>query len=83
MMYCSLFLQDFPECEWFLRFCYGDPPPEDSLVHQLRTLTPDTVNDLVLRLNVPYSHVKKFKDKLSKAAMMKIASSEKLDTVLW
>ena len=82
---CYLF-QDFPNLPWFLRFCYGDEPPSDTMAYQCKTLSADNIDSIVKEYPVPYSQIKvilkniKLKDETKK----RIAEYEtKLDTVLW
>ncbi|ESO89374.1 hypothetical protein LOTGIDRAFT_229223 [Lottia gigantea] len=76
--------KDFEALPWFLPFCFGESAPEDSLVRRCRDVTADNVNDLVAEFDVPYSHIKTFKDKLTEKSKARIASYEpKIDTVLW
>ena len=75
---------DFPALPWFLPFCFGSPAPAESMVARCRDLTQENVNELIKEFQIPYSHLKKFKEQLTEKSKAKIAEhEEKLDTVLW
>lgn len=75
---------DFAALPWFLPFCFGDDAPVDSMVHRCKDITQENVNSLVTELDIPYSHIKQFKQELTEESKVRIAKyEEKLDTVLW
>lgn len=77
-------MQDFPNLPWFLRFCYGEEPPSDTIAYQCKSLTNENINQIVKEYPVPFAHVKQHKDKLNNEAKGRIAEYEqKVDTVLW
>ena len=54
------------------------------MVHNCRDLTADNVNELVKEYDIPYSHIKNYKDKLTEESKARIAAyTPKLDTVIW
>lgn len=76
--------KDFPNLPWFLRFCFGDDPPSDTIAYQCKALSADNINTIVNEYPVPYSQVKQFKDQLTNETKGRIAGYEaKVDTVLW
>ena len=76
--------KDFPALPWFLPFCFGTPAPAETMVARCRDLTAANVNDLLKEFDIPYSHLKQFKDHLNETSKAKIAArEEKLDTILW
>ena len=84
MYYISLFpLQDFPALPWFLPYCFGTPPPDDTMVKRCKDITAENVNDLLKEFPIPYSHIKQHKDKLTSESKGRIAAGDKLDTILW
>ncbi|XP_062581913.1 uncharacterized protein LOC134243699 [Saccostrea cucullata] len=69
---------------WFLPFCFGETPPEGSLVHKFRSITQSNINEVLLDHNVPYTKVRPFITYLTDEIKGKIAKhEEKLDTILW
>jgi hypothetical protein len=75
---------DFPTLPWFLPYCFGDPAPADSVVHKCKDLSSENVSELVLDIDIPFSHIKQYKDQLSPEAKAAIArNSKKLDTIIW
>ena len=68
---------------WFLPFCYGTPAPDESMVAQCRDINEDSVNEMLNKYNLPFSHVKQFASKLTDESKAKIARTDKLDQVLW
>nr|XP_034307490.1 uncharacterized protein LOC105347606 [Crassostrea gigas] len=69
---------------WFLPFCFGESPPEDSLVHKFRSITESNVNELLRDHDVPYTKVKPLIGHITDEIKGKIAQrEEKLDTILW
>lgn len=78
--------KDFPTMDWFLPFCYGCNAPEGSYIDKCRSVTDDTVNDLLAEFPLPFAQIKtKCKiASLTDVSKAKIAECEaKLDTVLW
>lgn len=39
--------------DWFLRFCFGDPAPEDSVVHAWKNLNLDTFHEIYAKFYSP------------------------------
>lgn len=68
---------------WFLPFCFGESAPEDSMVKHCQTVTAENVNDLLKEFPIPYTHIKQHKDQLTAESKARIATTDKLDTVLW
>ena len=77
-----LSLQDF-SLPWFLPYCYGSAAPEDSPVHHCKSLTAENVNDLLKEFDLPYTHVKSFKDNLVEESKAKIAATDKINQIIW
>ncbi|KAK0048370.1 hypothetical protein Bpfe_022157 [Biomphalaria pfeifferi] len=77
--------RDFPSAKWFLSYCFGTgSPPVESMVEICQTLSEENVNDLIQIWEIPYSVLKKYKDKLNPESKRRIAEYEpKLDTILW
>ncbi|KAK2158796.1 hypothetical protein LSH36_164g11008 [Paralvinella palmiformis] len=75
--------KDFPNLPWFLHYCFGAPAPEGTTVHYFATMTEQNVNELIHQHPVPFSHVKKLKDKLTDDSKQLIAECDKLDQVIW
>ncbi|XP_033635030.1 uncharacterized protein LOC117296291 [Asterias rubens] len=76
--------KDFANLPWFLPFCYGKRAPIDSMVQNCSRMTHTNVNGLLLLYNVPYAHVKTFKDSLNEESKELISRREAmLDTLLW
>ncbi|XP_064628385.1 uncharacterized protein LOC135487986 [Lineus longissimus] len=76
--------EDFPNLPWFLPYCFGVPAPEDSVVHKCKVLNQENVSELVLNVDIPFSHIKQYKDKLTPEAKVAIVkSTKKLDTIIW
>ncbi|XP_071114112.1 uncharacterized protein [Haliotis cracherodii] len=75
---------DFAVLPWFLPFCFGANSPEGSMVERCRDVTEANVNDLIKEYDVPYTHVKEHKARLTEDSKARLAAYEtKLDTVLW
>ena len=75
---------DFPALPWFLPFCFGTPAPQETMVARCRELTTANINELIKEFQIPYSHLKQFKERLTNDSKARIAShEEKLDTILW
>ena len=75
---------DFPALPWFLPFCFGTPAPQETMVARCRELTTVNINELIKEFQIPYSHLKQFKERLTNDSKARIAShEEKLDTILW
>ncbi|XP_062598671.1 uncharacterized protein LOC134260104 [Saccostrea cucullata] len=69
---------------WFLPFCFGETPPEGSLVHKFRSIRQSNINEVLLDHNIPYTKVRPFITYLTDEIKGKIAKhEEKLDTILW
>lgn len=76
--------RDFPALPWFLPFCFGTPAPEGTMVARCREITNANINTLIKEFQIPYSHLKQFKEHLNNESKARIAShEEKLDTILW
>ena len=76
--------KDFPALPWFLPFCFGTAAPSETMVARCRDLTAENVNALIKEFQIPYSHLKQFKEHLNNDSKARIASyEEKLDTILW
>lgn len=74
---------DFPSLPWFLKFCYGERAPEDSIVSSCKDLTKGNVNELVQSFEIPFTHVKNWIRHLTDDSKKAIALREKIDTLLW
>ncbi|XP_067674466.1 uncharacterized protein [Haliotis asinina] len=75
---------DFEALPWFLPYCFGENPPSGSMVERCRDITEANVNDLITEYDVPYTHIKEHKAKLTDNSKARLAAYEsKLDTVLW
>ncbi|XP_061179409.1 uncharacterized protein LOC133188033 [Saccostrea echinata] len=69
---------------WFLPFCFGESPPEDSLVFKSRSITQSNINEILQDHNIPYTKVRSFIAHLTDEIKGKIAQrEEKMDTILW
>ena len=76
--------KDFPALPWFLPFCFGAPAPEGTMISRCQNLTAANINNLIKEFQIPYSHLKQFKQHLNSESKARIAShEEKLDTILW
>ena len=76
--------KDFPALPWFLPFCFGTAAPSETMVARCRDLTAENVNALIKEFQIPYSHLKQFKEHLNNDSKARVASyEEKLDTILW
>ncbi|XP_038059429.1 uncharacterized protein LOC119730532 [Patiria miniata] len=75
--------KDFPSVPWFLPYCYGKSAPYDSTVYNCSNLSERNVNNLLRLYDIPYAHVKRFKQVLTEESKELISGKEKLDTVLW
>lgn len=76
--------KDFPALPWFLPFCFGTPAPEGTMISRCQNLTRANINNLIQEFQIPYSHLKQFKEHLNSESKARIAShEEKLDTILW
>ncbi|KAH9514771.1 hypothetical protein Btru_023606 [Bulinus truncatus] len=77
--------KDFPGATWFLPYCFGTGTVmEDSLVKVCQDLNEENVNESIKKFKIPYSVLKKYKDRLNSESKQRIAEYEpKLDTVLW
>ena len=54
------------------------------MVSKCALVNADNVNELVSSYDVPYTHIKEYKNKLTDASKKRIAQYEaKVDTVLW
>ena len=83
VVYTLYIVQDF-SVPWFLPFCFGDAPPEDSLVCKYRTITDTNVNELIRDHDVPFLKLKPYIGHVNDNMKGKIAQrEEKLDTILW
>ncbi|XP_072023498.1 uncharacterized protein [Amphiura filiformis] len=76
--------KDFPELPWFLPFCFGEAAPDGTMVSKCSLVNKDNLNELIESYEVPYTHIKEHKNKLTNESKKRIAEYEtKLDTVLW
>ncbi len=53
------------------------------MVKHCQTVTAENVNDLLKEFPIPYTHIKQHKDQLTAESKARIATTDKLDTVLW
>ncbi len=53
------------------------------MVHRCKTLSGETVNDLLKEYPIPYSHIKAHKALLTPESKAVIAASDTLDTIIW
>ncbi len=53
------------------------------MVNSCKDLTADNVNDLIKEFNIPYSHLKKYKEALLAESKARIAAYSPLDQILW
>jgi len=75
--------KDFPQCPWFLPFCFGKPIPDEAISTESTTLTEENVSEVLLTTDVDYTVVRKFKEKLTSNAKERVATYSPIDTVLW
>lgn len=77
--------KDFPQCPWFLPFCFGKPIPDEAISTTISstTLTEENVSEVLLTTDVDYTVVRKFKEKLTSNAKERVATYSPIDTVLW
>ncbi|XP_033112656.1 uncharacterized protein LOC117113434 isoform X2 [Anneissia japonica] len=75
--------RDFPECTWFLPYCFGAPAPEGSVVSACTELNKANVNELLQNVKIPFAHLKEFKNTLTTDSKITIAKYTSLDTILW
>ena len=54
-----------------------------TLVACCKNVTAETVNDLLHQFDIPYSHIKKFNKQLTNQSKARLATVEKVDTILW
>jgi hypothetical protein len=67
-------IKDFPALPWFLPFCFGTSVPEETMVSRCRDLTIANINNLIKEFQIPYSHLKQFKEHLNDESKARIAS---------
>lgn len=81
---CHLHPSDDFKLSWFLPYCFGTPAPRGSLAHNCMDLNEKTLNEKLKTCDIPYAHIRQFKDALTVENKVRIASSEpQLDTILW
>ena len=75
--------KDFPQCPWFLPFCFGKPMPENVSVPAAPDITAENICEMIMSADIDYSVARKFASSLNVPAKERISRYTKLDTVLW
>ena len=75
--------KDFPQCTWFLPFCFGKAVPEGCIVAESLQMNGDDISEVVMTTDIDYSIVRKWHKSLNVPAKERIARYSKLDTILW
>lgn len=75
---------DFVNAPWFLKYCYGEAPPDDTVLQRTTQINKDTVNSIVEEVAVPFTHVRQYQNELTNAAKANIVRNEdKIDRGIW
>jgi len=76
--------KDFPQCPWFLKFCFGEATvPETSVVAETLKMSESNISDMVMLNDLDYTVVRKWHTSLTPEAKERIAKYSKMETVLW
>jgi hypothetical protein len=75
---------DFKALPWFLRFCHGEAPPDDTFINRVKSVTSENVNSLVTEMPLPFTFVREHKSVLTAEAKAAIVRAEdKVDRGIW
>jgi len=74
--------KDF-QCKWFLEYVFGKDAPQDSIINISKTLTSETLIDIISKHPIPYSYLRLNVKPLPEGAKPIIAKYATLDTVIW
>ena len=76
--------EDFPNCMWFLPYCYGQPAPSGTVVGDVGKLTKENISEMVMGHEVDYTVARQYHEHLTVPAKQRIALyTAKLDTIIW
>ena len=76
--------KDFPQCTWFLKFCFGEATvPESSVVAERSKMNESNISDMVMLDDLDYTVIRKWHESLTPEAKERIAKYSKMETVLW